>query len=130
MSTAATAITEPSELDNPNVVKVVLNAAGFALYFSRCTIPYLRDAAGKGAQERLPMFEYLKHLGIYGYNRETLMKIVSVPVSSLERAERLEQLRALELGIQIAVIKVAFQSIGVDTPEDAERVAQLLIARK
>ncbi len=130
MSTAATAITEPSELDNPNVVKVVLNADGFALYFSRYAIPYLRDVVGKGDKERLSMFEYLKHLGIYGYNKEMLMKIVSVPVSPLERAERLEQLRALELGIQIAVIKVAFQSIGVDTPEDAERVAQLLIGRK
>ncbi|HON07505.1 MAG TPA: 3-deoxy-manno-octulosonate cytidylyltransferase [Verrucomicrobiota bacterium] len=130
MSTAATAITEPSELDNPNVVKVVLNGEGFALYFSRSTIPYLRDVAGKSAKERLSMFQYLKHLGIYGYNKETLKKIVSVPVSPLERAERLEQLRALELGIQIAVIKVAFTSIGVDTPQDVERVAQLLIGRK
>lgn len=126
MSTAATRITDAEELDNPNVVKVVVDSDGRALYFSRSTIPYLRDFSNKPAIERLKMFEYLKHLGIYGYKKETLMKIVNIPVSALERAERLEQLRALESGIRIAVVKVACSSIGVDTPEDARRVERLL----
>lgn len=126
MSTAATTITETAELDNPNVVKVVIDANGFALYFSRSTIPYLRDAAEKSADERLKMFNYLKHLGIYGYRKETLMQLVKQPVSALEKAERLEQLRALEMGIKIAVVKVACHNVGVDTPEDAKRVEKIL----
>ncbi|MGC8743756.1 MAG: 3-deoxy-manno-octulosonate cytidylyltransferase [Verrucomicrobiia bacterium] len=129
MSTAATAITEVEELDNPNVVKVVIDSDGFALYFSRSTIPYLRDAVGKSADERLKMFNYLKHLGIYGYRKETLMQLVRQPVSALEKAERLEQLRALEMGIKIAVVKVACQNVGVDTPEDAKRVEKILSNR-
>ena len=126
MSTAATLIKDPAEYDNPNVVKVVVNSAGRALYFSRRTIPYLRDAAGGSAAEQLAAFPFLKHLGIYGYRRETLLRLVKFPVSPLETAERLEQLRALENGIQIAVVKVNYDSVGVDTPEDAARVEKIL----
>ncbi len=126
MSTAATPIKNPAELDNPNVVKVVVNAAGRALYFSRRTIPYLREAASRPVPEQLAAFPFLKHLGIYGYRRETLLRLVKFPVSPLENVEKLEQLRALENGIQIAVVKVDYDSIGVDIPEDVARVEAIL----
>lgn len=127
MSTAATPIKNPAELDNPNVVKVVVNAAGQALYFSRRTIPYLREAASpEGVRGQLAAFPFLKHLGIYGYRRETLLRLMKFPVSPLENAEKLEQLRALENGIPIAVVKVEYDSVGVDTPNDVARVEKLL----
>jgi len=126
MSTAATPIKNPAELDNPNVVKVVVNAAGRALYFSRRTIPYLREAASRPMNEQLAAFPFLKHLGIYGYRRETLLRLVKFQVSPLENAEKLEQLRALENGIQIAVVEVDYDSIGVDVPEDVARVEKIL----
>ena len=126
MSTAATPIMNLTELDNPNVVKVVVNAAGRALYFSRRTIPYLREAASRPASEQLAAFPFLKHLGIYGYQRETLLRLVKFPVAPLENAEKLEQLRALENGISIAVVKVDYDSIGVDMPEDVARVEALI----
>jgi 3-deoxy-manno-octulosonate cytidylyltransferase (CMP-KDO synthetase) len=126
MSTGATVIKNPAEYDNPNVVKVVVNAAGRALYFSRRTIPYLREAASRPVPEQLAAFPFLKHLGIYGFRRETLLRLVKFPVSPLENAEKLEQLRALENGIQIGVVKVNYDSIGVDLPEDVARVVELL----
>ncbi len=126
MSTAATRIQDAGELDNPNVVKVVVNAAGHALYFSRRTIPYLREAASGSGNEQLAAFAFLKHLGIYGYRRETLLRLVKFPVSPLENAEKLEQLRALENGIQIAVVKVDYDSVGVDVPGDVKRVEKFL----
>jgi 3-deoxy-manno-octulosonate cytidylyltransferase (CMP-KDO synthetase) len=126
MSTAATRIKNPAEPDNPNVVKVVVNAAGCALYFSRRKIPYLREAASGSMSEQLAAFVFLKHLGIYGYRRETLLRLVRFPVSPLENAEKLEQLRALENGIQIAVVKMDYDSIGVDMPEDVARVEIVL----
>ena len=126
MSTAATLIKNLSELDNPNVVKVVVNAGGRALYFSRRTIPYVREAASRPVNEQLAAFPFLKHLGIYGFRRETLLRLVKFPVSPLENAEKLEQLRALENGIQIAVVKVDYDSIGVDLPEDVKRVEDIL----
>jgi 3-deoxy-manno-octulosonate cytidylyltransferase (CMP-KDO synthetase) len=126
MSTAATLIKNPAEYDNPNVVKVVVNAGGRALYFSRRTIPYLREAASRPVQDQLAAFPFLKHLGIYGFRRETLLRLVKFPVSPLENAEKLEQLRALGNGIQIAVVKVDYDSIGVDVPEDVKRVEKLL----
>jgi 3-deoxy-manno-octulosonate cytidylyltransferase (CMP-KDO synthetase) len=126
MSTAATPIKNLSEYGNPNVVKVVVNSAGRALYFSRRTIPYLREAAGRSASEQLAAFPFLKHLGIYGFRRETLLRLVKFPVSPLENAERLEQLRALENGIQIAVVRVEYDSVGVDVPADVARVEKLL----
>ncbi len=130
MSTAATRINNTAELDNPNVVKVVVSAAGRALYFSRRTIPYLREAASpEGIRGQLAAFPFLKHLGIYGYRRETLLRLVKFPVSPLENAEKLEQLRALENGIPIAVVKVEYDSVGVDTPEDVAKVEKLLSHR-
>lgn len=128
MSTAATAIKNPAEYDNPNVVKVVVNAGGRALYFSRRTIPYLREAASRPVNEQLAAFPFLKHLGIYGFRRETLLRLVKFPVSPLENAEKLEQLRALDNGIGIAVVKVDYDSIGVDMPEDVARVEKILTA--
>jgi 3-deoxy-manno-octulosonate cytidylyltransferase (CMP-KDO synthetase) len=126
MSTAATAIKNPAEYDNPNVVKVVVNTAGRALYFSRRTIPYLREAASRPTSEQLAAFPFLKHLGIYGFRRETLLRLVRFPVSPLENAEKLEQLRALDHGIGIAVVKVDYDSLGVDVPEDVGRVEEIL----
>ena len=126
MSTAATPIKNLSEYDNPHVVKVVVNATGRALYFSRRTIPYLREAANRLGNEQLAAFPFLKHLGIYAYRRETLLRLVKFPVSPLENAEKLEQLRALENGIQIAVVKVDYDSFGVDMPEDVARVEKFL----
>ena len=126
MSTAATRIKNPADYDNPNVNKVVVNAAGRALYFSRRTIPYLREAASGSVSEQLAAFPFLKHLGIYGYRRGTLLRLVKFPVSPLENAEKLEQLRALENGIQIAVVKVDYDSVGVDVPKDVKRVEKLL----
>ncbi|MBI2947308.1 MAG: 3-deoxy-manno-octulosonate cytidylyltransferase [Verrucomicrobia bacterium] len=126
MSTAATRLRDARELESPNVVKVVVNSSGRALYFSRRTIPFVRDAASRSTEEQMAAFAFLKHLGIYGYRRETLLRIVQYPVSSLERAERLEQLRALENGIQIAVAQVDYDSVGVDVPEDVARVEALL----
>ena len=130
MSTAATPIRHPAEYENPNVVKVVVNAAGRALYFSRRTIPYLREAASHPVPEQLAAFPFLKHVGIYGYRRETLLRLVKFPVSPLENAEKLEQLRALENGICIAVVRVAYDSIGVDLPVDVKRVEAILAAGK
>jgi 3-deoxy-manno-octulosonate cytidylyltransferase (CMP-KDO synthetase) len=126
MSTAATPMRQMADFQNPNVVKVVVNAFGRALYFSRRTIPYVRDAASGSEEEQLAAFPFLKHLGIYGYRRETLLGLVKHPLSPLERAERLEQLRALEIGLQIAVVRVEYDSVGVDAPEDIERVERLL----
>ncbi len=129
MSTAATPIRQVEDYENPNVVKVVVSTAGRALYFSRRTIPYLRDAAGRSAREQLAAFPFLKHLGIYGYERGALLRLVRFPVSPLEQAERLEQLRALENGIEIVVARVEYDSVGVDVPEDVARVERILAAR-
>ena len=108
------------------MVKVVVSAAGRALYFSRRTIPFVRDLAEESPEQQLQAFPFLKHLGIYGYRCEVLRRLVEFPPSPLEQAERLEQLRALENGIQIAVCPVEYEAIGVDVPEDVERVEALL----
>jgi 3-deoxy-manno-octulosonate cytidylyltransferase (CMP-KDO synthetase) len=126
MSTAATRLADETEYENANVVKVVVNAAGQALYFSRRTIPYVREAASRSVAEQMAAFPFLKHLGIYGYRRDTLLRLVRCPVSPLENAEKLEQLRALENGIPISVVTVAYHSIGVDVPEDVQRVERIL----
>ena len=126
MSTAATVIRNPEEYNNPNVVKVVVNNAGRALYFSRRTVPYLREAASRSVSEQLAAFPFLKHLGIYGYRRDTLLRLVKFPVSPLEVAEKLEQLRALENGIEIGVVKVDFDGVGVDVPADVLQVEKAL----
>ncbi len=126
MSTAATLIRAESEYADANVVKVVVNTAGRALYFSRRTIPYVRDAASAAVAGQLAAFPCLKHIGIYGYRREALLRLVGFPVSPLERAEKLEQLRALENGLSIAVVRVDYDSVGVDVPADVPRVEKIL----
>ena len=108
---------KPDDIGNPNAVKVVTDSAGKALYFSRATIPYDRDGTHPS---------YFKHLGIYAYRKPALDRFVSLPESSLERAERLEQLRFLENGISIYAAETPFDSIGVDTEEDFQRVHALL----
>ena len=126
MTTAATAVNNISELADPNAVKVVVSTTGRALYFSRRTIPFLRDLSEESPSQKLSAFPFLKHLGIYGYRRETLQRLVGFAPSPLEQAERLEQLRALENGIAIAVCKVDYDAIGVDVPEDVQRGEALL----
>ena len=130
MSTAACPLRDPAEYDNPNVVKVVVNAVGQAIYFSRRSIPYVRDAASRSVDEQMAAFPFLKHIGIYGYRSETLQRLVRLPVSSLEAAERLEQLRAIENAVDIAVARVEYEAIGVDRPEDAARVETILLGRR
>ncbi len=124
MSTAAHAITEAAELRNPNVVKVVTDARGLALYFSRAPIPWWRDGYGAGTETltRLPQPRPLRHIGLYGYRAAFLKAFPALPPSPLEQAESLEQLRALWHGHRIAV-HVAGQAPGpgVDTPEDLAR---------
>jgi len=126
MSTAASPVNNISDVSDPNVVKVVVSAEGRALYFSRRTIPFVRDLADADAAAQLAAFPFLKHLGIYGYRRETLARLVGLEPSPLEEAERLEQLRALENGIAIAVRRVEHDAVGVDVPEDVARVEALL----
>ncbi len=117
MSTLKKRIEDPRELDDPNVVKVVTDRHDNAIYFSRSPIPFERD---RGA--RIASF---KHIGLYVYRRDFLLNYSSLPVGPLETAERLEQLRALENGHQIRVVETEYESIGVDTPADLERVARL-----
>ena len=126
MSTAVTAIKDLAEFESPNVVKAVVGVNGRALYFSRHSIPFLRDHADKPARERLAAYPFLKHLGIYGYRRPTLLRLVTFPVSPLEAVEKLEQLRALENGITIAAARVNHDSVGVDVPADVAKVERLL----
>jgi 3-deoxy-manno-octulosonate cytidylyltransferase (CMP-KDO synthetase) len=105
------------DIDNPSAVKVVTDSAARALFFSRATIPYDRDGL------RPP---YYKHLGFYAYRKAALDKFVAWPESSLERSERLEQLRFLENGIPIYVAETPFDTVGVDTEEDLRRVEEIL----
>jgi len=126
LSTAAAPIASEEEYGDSNVVKVVVNSAGQALYFSRRTIPFVRDAASGSVAGQLAAFPFLKHIGIYGYRRDALLRLVKFPVSPLERAEKLEQLRALENGLSMAVVRVNYSSIGVDVPADVLRVEKIL----
>ena len=122
MATARRRISEPEMVADPNVVKVVCDAQGRALYFSRCSIPYIRDAADRPAAAEC----YWQHIGLYVYRRAFLLQYARIPQTSLECLEKLEQLRALENGYAIAVVDTEYQSIGVDTPEDLEKVRALL----
>ena len=130
MATLARKIESTEVLENPNVVKVVMDRHGRALYFSRHPIPYVRDAARDGAAERLRAATFYKHLGIYAYRREFLLEFVSWPQTALEKAEKLEQLRALENGATIKVLITPHDSIGVDRPEDVALVEEILKARQ
>ncbi len=110
----------PEDVRNPNAVKLVTAPDGRALYFSRATIPFDRDKTGP---------RYFKHLGLYAYRKPALDLFVSQPESTLEKSERLEQLRFLENGIAIHVGETPYDSIGVDTEEDLQRVAEILSKR-
>ena len=119
--------------ENPNVVKVVVNSASRALYFSRRTIPFVREAASRPVGEQLAAFPFLKHLGIYGYRRETLLKLVQLPVSPFESEEKLEQLRALENGIEIAGMRVLGKIQSGDATWEAmvpKQVAKIIKERR
>jgi 3-deoxy-manno-octulosonate cytidylyltransferase (CMP-KDO synthetase) len=119
MGTLKKRIEDPREITDPNVVKVVTDRFGNAIYFSRSAIPFLRDSGGHAV---------FKHTGLYVYRREFLLSYSDLPVGPLEKAEKLEQLRALENGFTIRVAETDYESIGVDTPEDLLRVQALLRA--
>ena len=118
MGTAARALRDPAEFTNPTMVKVVRDAQGFALYFSRAPVPHGRDGS--------PLAVARVHVGLYVYRRATLLRLARLAAGPLERAEALEQLRALEHGIRIHVADTRFESSEVNTPEDLDRVRQLL----
>jgi 3-deoxy-manno-octulosonate cytidylyltransferase (CMP-KDO synthetase) len=129
MSTAAHPIDNAQDLANTNIVKVVLDAQGMALYFSRATIPWSRDAFAAGVNA-LPPTPLLRHIGIYGYRAAFLRGFPRMPQAPIEIAEALEQLRALWHGHRIAVhVSKSAPGVGVDTPEDLERVRALFTAR-
>jgi 3-deoxy-manno-octulosonate cytidylyltransferase (CMP-KDO synthetase) len=135
MSTLKKRIEDPREIADPNVVKVVANHAGDAIYFSRSPIPYCRERGSQNNQLNSPLNDpqgrppaYFKHIGLYVYQRDFLLNYSLLPVGPLERAERLEQLRALENGYSIRVVETEYESFGVDTPEDLERVSRLFEA--
>jgi 3-deoxy-manno-octulosonate cytidylyltransferase (CMP-KDO synthetase) len=121
MCTLYRRIEDPAELSNPNVVKIVLDRGGFALYFSRAPIPHARDPRGGWP----PLY---RHIGLYAYRRSTLLVLAALEPTPLERTESLEQLRALEHGIRIKAVETAHDSMGVDTPEDLEQVRRLMAA--
>jgi 3-deoxy-manno-octulosonate cytidylyltransferase (CMP-KDO synthetase) len=118
MSSLRRRITDPAEHENPNVTKVVVDLQGDALFFSRAPIPYTRPG-----QPAAPAWA---HIGLYVYRRDTLLRLAGFAPTAMERAEALEQLRALEHGIRIRIVKTAYASIGVDTPDDLARVRALL----
>jgi 3-deoxy-manno-octulosonate cytidylyltransferase (CMP-KDO synthetase) len=112
MSTLAAEFSRPEQVADPNIVKVVLDRTGRAIYFSRAPIPYDREDAGIGE-----LNQYLRHLGIYAYRKEFLLKYTTLPQTPLEKIEKLEQLRALENGYSILAGKVQHTCDGIDTPE-------------
>jgi len=130
MGTLARKLDSPANLDNPNVVKVALAQSGHALYFSRSRIPYVRDARTNDPLDWLRQAKFFKHLGIYAYRHEFLIRFVQLPQTELEKTEKLEQLRALENGFAIRVWVTPHDSIGVDRPEDVELVEQILAANE
>ncbi len=113
-------------VENPNSPKIVTDNRGFALYFSRSVIPYIR---GKERNDWLSQYPFLKHLGIYAYRREVLAEVTRLPQSSLEKAESLEQLRWLQNGYRIRVGLTDVETIGIDTPEDLQRAEQFLLEK-
>jgi len=117
MGTLKKRIAREAEIRDPNVVKVVTDREDNAIYFSRSPIPYVRDGGDTPT--------YFKHIGLYVYKRDFLLAYPELPGGPLERAERLEQLRALENGFRIRVIETEYESLGVDTPEDWKAVAEL-----
>ena len=120
MATPIAEIVDLTELDNPNIVKVVIDANGFALYFSRSKIPYLRDP------EDTHKKKWYKHIGLYGFQKSFLLQLVTYPQSTLENMERLEQLRVLENGFRIKTVITQYVGIGVDTPDDVKEIEKRL----
>ena len=120
MSTLRRLTSDPEDLHNPAVVKVVVDSGGYALYFSRAAIPFTRPG-----HDAAPVW---KHLGLYAYRREFLLRVAALPPTPLERAEGLEQLRVIEHGFRIATVETTSDTIGVDTPADLERVRRQLEA--
>jgi 3-deoxy-manno-octulosonate cytidylyltransferase (CMP-KDO synthetase) len=118
MGSLMRALDVSDDADDPNLVKVVVDSSGFALYFSRSRIPYVRDA---GVTAKV-----YAHIGVYAYRREFLLEFTSMPPTMLEKAESLEQLRAVENGYRIKMIETTARPVGVDTPEDLERVRALV----
>ena len=118
MSTLRRRIEDPADLTNPSVVKVVVDRAGYALYFTRAAVPFTRPGH--------PAPPAWRHLGLYVYRREFLLTIARLPETPLERSEGLEQLRVLEHGFRISTAETTFDTIGVDTPEDLERVRKAM----
>jgi 3-deoxy-manno-octulosonate cytidylyltransferase (CMP-KDO synthetase) len=117
MSTLRRRISDPAELHNPNVTKVVVDREGYALYFSRAAVPYTRADR--------PAAPAWRHVGLYVYRRECLLRLARLAPTPLEQSEALEQLRALEHGIRIKAIETQYDSVGVDTPDDLERVRRV-----
>lgn len=111
-------LTHEADIQNPNVVKVISNQAGDAIYFSRSPIPYRRNPEAR--------FTYYKHIGIYGYRKETLLEITQLPLGNLELAENLEQLRWIEKGYRITLVETDIENIAIDTPDDLARVEKYL----
>jgi 3-deoxy-manno-octulosonate cytidylyltransferase (CMP-KDO synthetase) len=123
MATLIKQIEDAREINNPNIVKVVVDKNNFALYFSRAAIPYRADNA-----QNKPV--YYKHIGLYAYTKDFLFTYKNIAPSSLENTEGLEQLRVLEEGFRIKAIKTEFDTIGVDTPKDLKRVQRILAKSK
>ncbi|HEY9869538.1 MAG TPA: 3-deoxy-manno-octulosonate cytidylyltransferase [Candidatus Obscuribacterales bacterium] len=124
MSTLAAPLLRQEEAESPQVVKVVVDRQGFALYFSRAAIPFYRD------NRPFEVRRYLGHVGLYVYRRECLLKLASLTPTPLEAAESLEQLRALENGIRIRVMETSYRSLAIDVPEDVEAVEAALAAHR
>lgn len=122
IGTCCTAITIPSDIMDPNIVKVVRDFEGDALYFSRAPVPWVRDSRETVA----PL--HWKHLGLYAFRHEALVEFATLPPGELERVEQLEQLRWLENGFQVSVVETDYDAISVDVPSDIERVEKLLAA--
>jgi 3-deoxy-manno-octulosonate cytidylyltransferase (CMP-KDO synthetase) len=120
MATLRRRIVDEADLTTPGVVKLVIDAAGYALYFTRSPVPYVRPGH--------PKPQFWRHLGLYAYRRGFLETMAALPPTPLEQAEGLEQLRALENGFRISTAETSAETIGVDTPEDLERVRQHLAA--
>jgi len=126
MATVIKKIDDISELTNSNVVKVVIDKNGYALYFSRYAIPYNRT--GELDEAKRPI--YYKHIGLYAFTKDFLFTFRNLPESSLERAEKLEQLRVLEYGYKIKTVETKFDTVGVDTPDDLKRVEDALLKER
>jgi 3-deoxy-manno-octulosonate cytidylyltransferase (CMP-KDO synthetase) len=126
MATMMKRIEDDSELTNSNVVKVVVDKNGYAIYFSRYAIPYNRT--NEADPKKRPV--YYKHIGIYAFTKDFLFTFRNLPHSSLENAEKLEQLRAIEHGYKIKVVETKFDTIGVDRPEDLKRAEEALLKER